>query len=118
MGESDARFTRDLLAEGPTLQLGHDLVNLAKTRGPDRLPIRDTTTIGIDRQPTTGEVVADEVAGALIPCSAKAGLGKVHDLGAALGILYLGNLDILGLHACCPERRRSRVNRWARSNPG
>ena len=118
MGETDAQMARDLLAERSSLQLGHDLVNLTKARGPDRLPIRDTATIGIDRQPTTGEVVAGEVAGALIPRSAKARLAKVHDLGAALRILYLGNLDILGPHACCPERRRSRVNRWARSNPG
>lgn len=110
MGESDARFTRDLLAEGPALQLGHDLVDLAKTRGSNRLPVRDAAAIGVDRQSTTGEVVAVEVAGALIPWSTKARLGKVHDLGAALGILHLGDLNILGQHTRCLERRRSRID--------
>ena len=95
MGESDARLTRHLLAQGTALQLRHDLVHLTKPRSSDGLTVRDAATIGIHREPATDEIVAPRVTGALLTRCAQAGLSEVHDLGAAFGILHLGNVDVL-----------------------
>ena len=47
----------------------------------------------------------------LLAVRAEAGLGEVHDLGAGLGVLELGDVDVGGADAGLLERRRGRLGR-------
>ena len=117
MGKADTRIARYLLAEGAALQLSHDLVDLTEARCADRLAIRDAAAIGIHRKSAACTVVASGITGALLARGAQARLRQVDDLGTALGVLQLGNVDILGAHAGGGECCRRSIDRRTRANP-
>src|SRR6185437_8459480 len=84
----------DLAAFGPATQLLDVLVDLAQARGADRLAARQAAAVGVDRQLAAdpGCAFGDQLL--LLAVGAEAVLGHVHDLGAGLGVLDLGHVDL------------------------
>ena len=111
LGEADPRGPRDLALAGLAAQLEHDLVHLAQPRGADRLAVGQAAAVGVDRQPPADARGAALDQRLLLAVLAQAGLGEVHDLGAGLGVLQLGDVDVLRADARLLERRRGRLGR-------
>src|SRR4051812_47633908 len=85
----------DLTAFGAAAQLLDVLVDLAQAGRADRLAAGQAPAVGVDRQGAaeTGRALGDQLL--LFAVGAEAVLGHMHDLGAGLGVLDLGDADVL-----------------------
>ena len=109
VGEADLRLPGHLAVAGLAAQLRDDLVDLAQAGGADGLAVGDAAAVGVDRQPPPISVSPAGDHRFLLAVLAEAALGHVHDLGAALGVLELRDVDVVGADAGLLEGRRGRV---------
>ena len=63
------------------------------------------------RPPISRRAALDQLL--LLAVLAQAGLGEVHDLGAGLGVLQLGDVDVVGADAGLLEGGRAPPRPWA-----
>src|SRR5204863_3717309 len=104
----------DLTLPGLTAELGDDLVHLAQAGGTDRLAVGDAAAVGVDREPAADLGLTGRDQRLLLAVLAEATLREVHDLGAALGVLELGDVDVLGSDASGGEGRGGGIGAHAR----
>ena len=94
-------------------------MHLAQPGRADRLAVGQAAAVGVDRQPAADLGLAGQDQLLLLAVRAQTGLGHVHQLGAGLGVLDLGDVDIAGPDAGLLERRarprHGRARRRARA---
>ena len=77
----------------------HELVHLSDARCADGLTVGEQSAVGVDRQAAGDLGVAASDHLLLLAVLAEPVLGHVHDLRAHLGVLELGDVDVVGTDA-------------------
>src|SRR4051794_16196396 len=89
----------DLPRAAAAAQLVDDLVDLAEAGRADRLALRQQASRRVDRQPAAEARRAGLDERAALAGRAEAELLRRNDLGAAVGVLQLDDVDVVGAEA-------------------
>ena len=95
MGISGLGVARYLSLTRGTAQLQDAFVDLPQTRGADRLAVRQAAAVGVDGQTARNVCLTLTQQDLLLAVSAETVFSHVHDLGSGLGVLQLGNINVL-----------------------
>ena len=95
LGQGDPRLVGYLPIARGAAQLVHQLEHLPQSGCADRLAVGEQAAVGVDRQPAAdlGDSVGEQ--GLLFAVLAQHRLGHVNDFGAGVGVLQLGDVDVL-----------------------
>ena len=118
MGIAYFGIVGDLSGSAFAAKLNTYLIHLAQSRGTDRLSVRKTAAIGVNRHVAIDSGVPVHNQMRLFAMLAKAVLGHMHDLGATFGILQLQHIHVFGPDAAEFECGARGSDRWCLRNGG